>query len=191
MITGAWRRLALACGGALALSLATPRAAADDGKAEPSDADAPPDPKNKKKPALESKDLEERAKKLFEAIQKDDPKIAKSFFFPWEPFIPLKDIGNPGKYWDQLYRVYEKDIHELHRKHAKELDGAEFDAFELGSKPGWVKPGEEANKIGYYRTFNGKLRYKVGDKTKTLQVKVIISWNDRWYITHLLPFKKK
>ena len=55
---------------------------------------------------------------------------------------------------------------------------------------GWVKPGEEANKIGYFRTFNGKLRYRAGGQPHTIDVRVIISWQNRWYITHLLPFKK-
>ena len=66
----------------------------------------------------------------------------------------------------------------------------EFEAFELGSPPGWVKPGEEANKIGYYRTFNGKLRFKKANgKTATIEVKTIISWDDGWFVTHLLPIK--
>lgn len=198
MSVAVWLRRAIACGGAVFLSLAAAPSFAEEGKkdepaAKPAsdDDEGEADPKNKKKPPLESKNLEERAKKLFLAIKKDDPDIAKSFFFPREPFLPLKDISNPGKYWDHLYRVYEKDIHQLHKKHAKDLEDAEFESFEIGSKPGWVKPGEEANKIGYFRTFNGKLRYKVGEKTKTIEVKVIISWNNRWYITHLLPFKKK
>lgn len=148
------------------------------------------DPQNKKKPELASDDLTTRARHLFDALKSDDPKGAADFFFPREPFLPLKDIAKPGKYWDQLFRIYENDIHELHRKRGKDLEGAEFEAFELGSPPGWVKPGEEANKIGYYRTFNGKLRFKkASGKTGTIEVKTIISWDDGWYVTHLQPIK--
>ncbi|MCC6644107.1 MAG: hypothetical protein IT374_00850 [Polyangiaceae bacterium] len=161
------------------------------GDPEEGDAPAEVDPKNKAKPPLSSKHLTSAARALFRAVKEDEPGVAKGFFFPREPFLPLKDIKNPGKYWDQLYRVYERDIHELHKRRAKDWDDAEFGSFELGSAPTWVKPGEEANKIGYYRTFNGKLRYKARGKERVLEVKTIISWNHRWYITHLLPFKKK
>ncbi|MFO0661323.1 MAG: hypothetical protein U0165_16040 [Polyangiaceae bacterium] len=149
-----------------------------------------PDPQNKSKPPLSSDALTDAGKRLFEAIKADDPKIAADFFFPREPFIPLKDIKNPGKYWDQLFRTYERDIHDLNRKRGKEMANATFESFELGSAPTWVPPGDEANKIGYFRTFNSKLHYKVDGKTHTLEVKVIISWDEHWYITHLLPWKK-
>lgn len=146
---------------------------------------------NKERPPLESEDLTGQARRLFGAIQADEPSQAADFFFPREPFIPLKDIKNPGKYWDQLYRVYEQDIHQLHRKRKKELEGAVFEGFALGTAPTFVNPGEEGNKIGYHRTFHGKLRYRTADgQQRTLETRVIISWAGRWYITHLLPFKK-
>ncbi len=146
---------------------------------------------NKERPPLESEDLTGQARRLFGAIQADEPSQAADFFFPREPFIPLKDIKNPGKYWDQLYRVYEQDIHQLHRKRKKELEGAVFEGFALGTAPTFVNPGEEGNKIGYHRTFRGKLRYRTADgQQRTLETRVIISWAGRWYITHLLPFKK-
>lgn len=163
----------------------------DDEKPVARPAQHTPDPKNKAKPALESKDLTRRARHLFAALKADDPKVGADFFFPRDPFLPLKDIKNPGKYWDQLFKIYANDIHELHRKHAKDWDDATFVSFELGSNPSWVKPGEEANKIGYFRTFNGKLRYKARGKTHTIEVKTIISWDEGWYVTHLLPIKKK
>lgn len=149
------------------------------------------DPANKQKPDDAQDDLERKARALFSAVQTDDPSVAKDFFFPREPFLMLKDIKNPGKYWDQLFRVYERDIHELHRKHKPWLDGAVFERIDLGSKPTWVKPGEEANKVGYYRTFNAKLRYRSREIVRTMEIKVLISWQGKWTVTHLLPFKKR
>jgi hypothetical protein len=169
-------------------ALALPVASAS-GSAPPA---APPhevDMKNRAKPPLQSEELTARVRTLFEAIKADNPEIARDMFFPRGPFIPLKDIKNPGGYWDQLYRAYEQDIHQLHRKRARELEGAEFVSFELGTPPTWVKPGDEGNKIGYFRTFNGKLRYDSAGKQRTIELRVIISWDERWYITHLLPFK--
>ena len=146
---------------------------------------------NLERPPLDSEDLTGQARRLFEAISVGDPAIARDFFFPKEPFLVLKDIKNPGKYWDQLYRVYEEDIQKLHRKHRKELEGATFEGFALGSVPTLVKPGEEGNKISYHRTFRGKLRYRTtAGQERSFEVRVIISWAGRWYITHLLPFKK-
>lgn len=145
---------------------------------------------NKVLPPLESEELTQRAKKLLDAIVRDDPALAESFWFPKEPFIPLKDVKGPGKYWDNLHATYARDIHALHRKR-KSWEGATFVGFKMGSTPKWVPPGDEANKIGYYRSFRGKLTYKVDDKNSTIEVHTIISWQGEWFITHLSKFKKK
>jgi hypothetical protein len=145
---------------------------------------------NKVLPPLESDDLTARAKQLFDAIVADDPARGEAFWFPKEPFIPLKDVKGPDKYWDNLHKTYVRDVHALHKKR-KSWDGAKFVSFEVGSKPKWVPPGDEANKIGYYRSFRGKLKYEIGDQTSTIEVHTIISWQGRWFITHLSKFKKK
>jgi len=72
----------------------------------------------------------------------------------------------------------------------KSWDGAELTGFDGWSKPKWVPPGEEVNKIGYYRAFRGKLHYKVGGDDAEIDVHTIITWQGRWYITHLRKFKK-
>jgi len=145
---------------------------------------------NKVLPALESEGLTLRAKKLFDAIVHDDPALGESFWFPKEPFIPLKDVKGPDKYWNNLHATYGRDIHALHRKR-KSWEGATFVGFKMGSTPKWVPPGDEANKIGYYRSFRGKLTYRIDDKNATLDVHTIISWQGEWFITHLSKFKKK
>jgi hypothetical protein len=154
----------------------------------PADAGAPFAADNKVDPT-EGPELQERAKALFEAIMANDAEHADPFWFPKEPFIPLKDIKDPGKYWDQLHRTYAADIRALHKKR-KSWDGASFVSFAIGSKPKWVKPGDEANKIGYYRSFHGTLRYAIDGKEGTLDVHTVITWQGRWYITHLRKFKK-
>lgn len=143
---------------------------------------------NKVEPT-EGAELAERAKALLEAIAKDEPERGDSFWFPKEPFIPLKDIKDPGKYWSQLHRAYANDIHALHRKR-KAWDDVEFVSFDGWSKPKWVKPGDEVNKIGYYRAFHGKIRFKAGGEPGEIDVHTIITWQGRWYCTHLRKFKK-
>lgn len=154
--------------------------------AAPKDADY--DPANKAKPPIDSEELQARARGLFDAVKQNNPTLGEDFWFPKEPFLILKDIKDPGKYWDQLHRAYVKDIEKLHKKRAN-WDGCEFEKFEPGSPPKWVKPGEEGNKIGYFRTVKGNLVYKAEGKSHKLEVRVIISWQKRWYITHLGKFK--
>lgn len=155
--------------------------------AEPAPA-APIVADNKVEPT-EGAELVERAKGLLEAIARDEPERGESFWFPKEPFIPLKDIKDPGKYWSQLHRTYANDIHALHKKR-KRWDKVEFVSFDGWSRPKWVKPGDEANKIGYYRAFHGKLRFKVDGEADEIDVHTIITWQGRWYCTHLRKFKK-
>ncbi|WP_437708890.1 hypothetical protein WMF45_32105 [Sorangium sp. So ce448] len=145
---------------------------------------------NKILPALESEELTARARALFDAIVKKEPALAESFWFPKEPFIPLKDVKDPGKYWDNLHAAYVNDVKSMHRKR-KSWEGARFVGFVVGSKPTWVPPGDEVNKIGYYRSFHGKLNYEIDGKPASLDVHTIISWQGRWYITHLGDFKKR
>jgi hypothetical protein len=140
-------------------------------------------------PPTEGPELQERAKGLLEAVIQDDPKLADPFWFPKEPFIPLKDVKGPDKYWEQLHRTYGSDVHALHKKR-KSWSNVVFEKFEIGSNPKWVKPGDEANKIGYHRSFHGKLRYSVEGKSESIDVHTVITWQGRWYVTHLRKFKK-
>jgi hypothetical protein len=137
---------------------------------------------------VEDADLQTRAKALFEGIVKDDAAIAEPLWFPREPFNILKDIKDPEKYWKQLHKAYAKDVHKLHESRSS-WDGATFVRFERGSAPKWVKPGEEGNKIGYYRSFHGKLVYSVAGAESSMEVRVVITWQGKWYITHLSKFK--
>lgn len=153
-------------------------------------AEAPFAKDNKILPPQTSDELQARAKLLFEAITKNEPSVGDPFWFPKEPFIPLKDVKDPGKYWENLHKAYANDIAKLHRKR-KSWEGAEFKRFDLGSAPKWVPPGDEANKIGYYRSFRGKLRYELDGTNYSFEVHTVISWQGRWFITHLSKFKKK
>ncbi len=174
---------------ASAVAAPPPTASASASAATIEDAGAPPFAADNKVPPTEGPELQERAKALFEAIVANDAPKGDPFWFPKEPFIPLKDIKDPGKYWEQLHRTYAADVRSQHKKR-KSWDGAEFKGFTIGSKPKWVPPGDEANKIGYYRSFHGKLRYVIDGDEKTIDVHTVITWQGRWYITHLNKFKK-
>lgn len=175
-----------------------PPAASSASVAAPASASAAPaasvktaiDWNNESKPAPTDAALEAKARSLLEAIVSDDPDVAKGFFFPREPFTPLKDAKDPDRYWKHLYRTYEKDIHELSRRR-RDWTGVTFEHIEPGTPPVWVPPGDEANKIGYYRSWGAKLRYRIEGQRYTVKIHTVISWQGEWYITHLLPWKKK
>ena len=152
---------------------------------------APPiDWKNEAKPEGAQADLEAKGRALLEAIVADDPDQAKDFFFPRKPFTPLKDAKDPDRYWKHLYRAYEKDIHELHRRR-RDWSGVTFERMDPGTKPVWVPPGDEANEIGYFRSWGTRLRYRVDGERYSVKLHTVITWQGRWYITHLLPWKRE
>ncbi len=145
--------------------------------AAPLDAGAPPAPVD---------ELQARAKKLFEAIQKDEPEIAMAMFFPREPFLALKEVKDPSAYWDKLVKEYKAHIHSHHKKLGKKAAEAEFEALELNPKTQvYVAPKKEFNKTGYNKVTKSKLKYKLKGKTKTLDVATMIDHDSKWYVTHL------
>gem|GEM_PF-543623 len=151
------------------------------------------DPENRARPAQASADLEARARHLFDAIVQLQPQLADDFFFPRAPFIPLKDVREPARYFEQLLSTYHRDIAAVHATR-RDWTGATFLSFALGSEPRWVAPGKEYNKIGYYRSFHGKLRYRFeadggSVRVHELDVGTIISWDGHWYVTHLAPIR--
>lgn len=163
---------------ASASSSADPSASADAGAlAVPLDSGAPPAPVD---------ELQARAKKLFEAIQKDEPEIAMAMFFPREPFVGLKDVKDPSAYWDKLVKEYKAHIHSYHKKLGKKAAEAEFESFELNPKTQvYVAPKKEFNKTGYNKVTKSKLHFKVKGKSRSFDIATMIDHESKWYVTHL------
>ncbi len=129
------------------------------------------------------------AKRLFEAIVHNDPRRAADFFFPKEAFMSLKAIADPARYYDKLFTRYLEDIQTLHRTHP-ELAHASFDRFELSRRGGWVKPGDEGNRLPYWAARHSFIHYHVGKQKYRIEVRVLITHQGQWYVTHLSEFKK-
>ncbi len=137
-------------------------------------------------PAQPVDELQTRAKKLFEAIQKNEPEIAMAMFYPRDPFRALKDVKDPSAYWDKLVKEYKAHIHSYHKKLGKRAMEAEFESFELNPKTQvYVAPKKEFNKTGYNKVTKSKLRYKLKGKTHTLVIATMIDHESKWYVTHL------
>jgi hypothetical protein len=132
-------------------------------------------------------DADGRARRLFEAIVHDDPARAADFFFPREAFSRVKAMREADAYWRRLFARYEADIHALHAS-TPDLARAEFVRLEIVRRGGWVLPGEEGNALPYHAARHNLLHYRVDGAERTLEVRVLITWGDRWYVTHLSEF---
>jgi hypothetical protein len=125
------------------------------------------------------------ARRLLEAIVRDDPGAVADVFLPREAFRLVKGVTDPDPLYDRLLRAYERDIHALH---AQVPAGAEFVRFEFSRRRGWVQVREEANRLPYWAQRHSQLVYRVGAEERRIEVRTMIAWDERWYITHLSEF---
>ena len=132
-------------------------------------------------------EVDAKIRALFEAIVADDPSLAADAFFPRAAFLLVKAMAKPQNYYDKLRKRFDVDIHTLHR----ELPGiahAEFDHFELAQRGGFVAPNEEGNRLPYWASRHSRLHYRVGQVVQSFEVRVLITWDDHWYVIHLSEF---
>lgn len=129
-------------------------------------------------------DLAVRAARLFEAIVHDTPDLALELFFPRGPFLVLKGIADPGHYHDVLVNHYVRDIHTLHAE-LPDLSRAHFVGLELSRRATWQAVRSEANALPYWAVRHSLLRYTVDGAERSVEVRALIHWGPRWYITHL------
>jgi hypothetical protein len=132
-------------------------------------------------------DFDARARALFEAIVQDAPERAAESFFPRDAFLQVKAMRQPGRYYDRLRARFDQDIHALHHT-LGDPSRARFERFELAQRGGFVLPGEEGNHLPYWASRHSYLHYRAGDALKRFEVRVLITWQERWYVIHLSEF---
>jgi hypothetical protein len=140
----------------------------------------------KDRPDSRSPSFEARARALFEAIVSDDPEKARAAFFPLAAYERVKDVAKPASdYRVRLFAAFKRDIHDYHvaLKHPDQTTFIEMRVPDDRAR--WVEPGEEYNKLGYYRVFGSKLVVRDGTRVRELRVKSLISWRGEWYVVHL------
>jgi hypothetical protein len=138
-------------------------------------------------PRPDASSAERRAKQLFEAILHDDPKRAEGVFFPRAAFLLVKDIRDPDAYFDQLHARFARDIHALHKR-LPGLAHAQFERFELVRRGGFVAVREEGNRLPYWASRHSVLHYTSEGARHQFEVRVLITWDDEWYVIHLNEF---
>lgn len=151
------------------------------------------EPQTHDRPAPDAPILVKRAEALYQAIRDDAPDVALPFFFPVDAYKQVKDVTFPERDWKhRLVAEFVRDIHEIHRLNAKSLDGSTFAGLEIpDARARWVEPGEEYNKIGYFRVFGSKLKWEKDGRTRSTEVKSLISWRGQWYAVHLSAIVRK
>jgi hypothetical protein len=138
-------------------------------------------------PRPPANEVETKIRQLFDAIVADDPKLAALAFFPRDAFLLVKDMANPGRYYDQLRRRFDADIHVLHAQFPG-IENAVFERFELAQRGGFVAPHAEGNRLPYWASRHSRVYFRIGKARQTLEVRVLITWDDRWYVIHLNEF---
>jgi hypothetical protein len=162
----------------------------EEGSTKPEPTQTPPTPElpqTRDMPVAGGAPFEGRAALLWQAIVKDAPDVAMPFFFPVGAYQHVKDVGDPAADWShRLVAAFRHDIHTLHTRLGADAEGATFLSLAVPQDHAkWVEPGEEWNKIGYYRVFGSKLRYEVSGQTHSFDVKSLISWRGEWFVVHL------
>ena len=140
-------------------------------------------PQTRDKPEATGEAFDDRVHALFDAIVADDPDKAMPFFFPLAAYEQVKAIQHPARDWHyRLVAAYVRDIHDLHREVGS---GATFASIDVPSTGRWVDPGEEYNKIGYYRVYGSTVHYTRGGHEHTFRITSMISWRGEWFVVHL------
>jgi hypothetical protein len=149
-------------------------------------------PQTREKPSASGAAFEARRDALWDAIVHDDSERAMMFFFPLEAYEQVKDVGDPAGDWRRrLVAAYKHDIHALHARLGDDAGEARLVTMTVpGDRATWVDPGEEWNKVGYYRVYGSKLHFTTpGREAETFDVKSLISWRGEWFVVHLSAIK--
>ncbi len=142
-------------------------------------------------PSSESAAFNARATALFRAIQTNDAAVARDAFFPVGAYEKVKAIASPRSDWEhRLMAAFGRDIATLHKRHGDAWSEAKLVSVDVPRAAArWMNPGEEGNKLGYYRVYGTSISYDLKGATHKIDVKSLISWRGEWYVVHLLGFK--
>jgi hypothetical protein len=124
---------------------------------------------------------------LWQAIRQDQPDLGLPFFFPKAAYLQVKSISDPASdYQNRLIANFTQDVHALHAQLGPDAANAQFTSITVpGDQAVWVQPGEESNKLSYWRVYGTTIQYQVDGQSGSLPVTSLISWRGEWYVVHL------
>jgi len=144
-------------------------------------------PQTDEKPTASGAEFDANVHALWQAIVRDDPSLARPFFFPLSAYLQVKDISNPaGDYQSRLIANYEQDIHTLHAQLGDAASRAQLTGMSVpNDQAQWITPGTEYNKGSYWRVYGSTLNYTVDGQSRSFPLTSLISWRGQWYVVHL------
>jgi hypothetical protein len=124
---------------------------------------------------------------LWQAVRDDRPDLGMAFFFPKAAYLQVKAISDPATdYQQRLIAHYEQDIHALHTQLGADPSSAQFTGIDVpDTQAVFVQPGEESNKLSYWRVYGTTLHFTVNGQSNSFPVTSLISWRGEWYVVHL------
>jgi hypothetical protein len=147
-------------------------------------------PQTEDQPKADSPAFQRRIARLVEAIVKDDAKLARGSFFPVVAYKQVKAVKDPERDWERrLVSAFDRDIHKYHQALGKDASRATLESIEVPEKAvKWMKRGSEGNRLGYFRVLRSRLKLKLPERTRDLEITSMISWRGEWYVVHLNGF---
>lgn len=128
-----------------------------------------------------------RMRQFWAGVANGRPTAALPAFFPLGAYRQVKALSDPAADWrDRLVALYDLDLGAAHRLvgPGATLEGVDVPA----AAATWVRPGEEYNKIGYWRVYGTRVRYRTAVGTSgSFGIFSMISWRGQWYVVHLGP----
>jgi hypothetical protein len=144
-------------------------------------------PQTDEKPVASGAAFEAGVQGLWEAVQQDRPELGMPFFFRKSAYLQVKAIADPARDYEQrLIANYEQDIHSLHAQLGAGAAGAQLTGIDVpDAQAVLVQPGEESNKLSYWRVYGSTLHYTEDGQSNSFPVTSLISWRGEWYVVHL------
>ena len=144
-------------------------------------------PQTDEKPTASTATFTAGVNGLWEAIRQDKAELGVPFFFPESAYLQVKAINDPATdYQQRLIANYEEDIHTLHAQLGANASSAQLTGIDVPNDQAvLVQPGEESNKLSYWRVYDTTMRYTVDGQAGSFPVTSLISWRGEWYVVHL------
>ncbi len=175
-------------------AVATPSASSSPSPTPSSTPAATPDPgrlpQTTASPSATDPAFTARMRDFWSAVIRDRPAAALPPFLPLGAYQQVKALADPAADWrGRLVSQYDLDLGVAHRLVGP---GATLQGVDVPAQAArWVQPGEEYNKLGYWRVYGTRLRYRTAaGRTGSFGIFSLISWRGQWYVVHLGPISR-
>ncbi len=140
-------------------------------------------PQTAQKPSATDPQFLARIQLLWQAVVSGDATVGEPAFFPLSAYLQVKAIANPDADWHhRLLALYDRDITALH---GQIPPGAQLVGIDVPEQAAtWVLPGQEYNKLPYWRVYDSVVRYTAAGRAGSFTIISLISWRGEWYVVH-------